>query len=495
MLAAYAQVPPSNDTLQIWIGLFDDAAPVQPSILIDEIERNVQVVDGLSPIRDGMVDDSAQPVNHRTIVRITGLAPGTSYLVTVRGGGGERSFKTSTLPNTLPTQLDGWFNIFLCSCYFQPEDASGTLSNVITKILMRPNLTLMMGDQIYGDLPLDVDLPGGQTIEGMLGSKYMRNFASRALETGGLTRILQRAPAMCVADDHEYWNNYPFGQVQLPNTWAKRGRTDWEVAARRLYEDYQLGAGVAPGFARRLTIDPLKMLVVDMRSDRDQAFSKLMSNQAKGEFEAWAAELLADRANGLPAFGLLCSGQALFAAPTEESKRKREDAEMSNWEQFDTLIVPTLERLADAGIPVIYVTGDVHWGRVAQAKSPLRDSQPMIYEVITSPSTLIRVPVVDRAKETWEGLKGLFGERKRWPRHSPPADVPQRLGASTRFQLESRVTTRQDMGYQRQGDQVAMLSLCRSGAGIDFRVTYFEVSDESSGAAPDQTRIYSMRNL
>src|SRR5204863_9991778 len=105
---------------------------------------------------------------------------------------------------------------------------------------------------------------------------------------------------------------------------------------------------------------------------------------------AWEADLMADRAAGKPAFGLLSSGQALFTSPTDESKREQQDAEMTNYAQFD-LVVRTLERLSSAGVPVIYVTGDVQWGRASQARDLTRDER-MVYEVIASPSRLIRVP-------------------------------------------------------------------------------------------------------
>ena len=493
MLAVYPQAAPSSDAIQLWIGIFDNAVPPQPRIAVQKVAgARVELVQAWNPIRDDMADGTGRPINHRAIARVCGLEAGASYELTVTVGPHSRTLVVSTLPQRLPGLPEGGFSIFLCSCYYQPEDASGTLGNVISKITMRPQLTLMMGDQVYGDLPLDVDWPRGMSVARILGEKYMRNFASRALESGGLARVLQRAPVVCVADDHEYWNNYPFGQVQLPNTWLQGGRDGWEAAARSLYEDYQVGAGLKPGFAMRLDVDPLKMILIDMRSDRDTGFQRLLSAQARAEFEAWGSDLLAARAQGRPAFGLLSSGQALFAAPTAESKRKLVDAEMSNWAEFDELIVPTLERLADAGIPVIYVTGDVHWGRVSQARSPLRDPQAMIHEVICSPSTLIGASTMGRAVE---GFKGIFGKGQRWPRHSQPAEVPDRLGASTRFELECKVGKERDLGYRRQGDQVAMLTLWSAGGGIDFRVTYYEVSAQASAANPERTPTYSMRNI
>lgn len=485
MLAIYPQVGPTNTCIQLWIGILDSTAPSAPRVWLPKVPAAVvSVVDGLQPIRDDFASPAGKPLNHRTIVRIDGLQPGTPYEISVSGGGETRSLNASTLPREIG---GNWFNILMSSCYYQPEDASGTLGNVLSKILVRADMTLMMGDQIYGDLPLDVDLPGGYTIASMLGSKYLRNFASRSLESGGLTSVLQRAPTICVADDHEYWNNYPFPQAQLPNTWTVAGRKAWANAARALYEDYQLGAGVKPGFARRVDIHPVKMLIVDTRSDRDEKFIRLIAPTAESQVSAWAEELLADRSAGKPAFGLLCSGQALFARRTPDSQRKSHDAELCNWDQFDELFVGVLKRLSAAGIPVIYLTGDVHWGRVAQARDTARHGEPMIYEVITSPSTLIRVPIRDRGLELWEGAKGIFGQGKRWPRHFEPEEAPSRLGQSPRYRLQ-----RTD---KQPGDQVAVLSMRRAGGGIDFRVTYFEVSGRSSGADAYPTLIYSMRNF
>lgn len=497
MLAVYPQATSVPGAIQLWIGQFDTARPLPPQVSVDQAPAGaaVQVLLPPTPIRDAMRAAPGSPANHRSVVRISGLAPGESYTVRVDVGGESRSLSVRTLPSQLPRLTDGGFNIFLCSCYYQPEDASGTFGNVINKILMRPDLTFMMGDQIYGDLPLDIDWPGGASIANLLGGKYIRNFASRALESGGLSRVLQRSPVVCVADDHEYWNNYPFRQAQLPNTWTKVDSKAWKKAAMELYEDYQLGPGLAPGFAFRLDIDPLKILVLDTRSLRDEGFVRLLDVDAEKAFNAWMDDLLAARTQGRPAFGLLSSGQALFAKATEESKRERADAELSNWTQFDDLLVAGLEKLADGNVPVIYVTGDVHWGRVSQGRSPLKDSQPMIHEVICSPSTLIRVPVVDRAKEAWQGFQGIFGKAGRWPRHSLPDNVPDRLGKSMRFALECKVGQPSDRGFKRQGDQVAMLTIGTAGGGIDFRVTYFEVSAEATGATPERTPIYSMRNL
>ena len=134
-------------------------------------------------------------------------------------------------------------------------------------------------------------------------------------------------------------------------------------------------------------------------------------------------------------------GQALFVKPKPVRDAQDHRRRDGNDRQFNELVVPLLEELAEAGIPVLYVTGDVHWVRISQATN-VRNDQPMIFEVICSPSRLIRSPG-DSLKELKAGASGLFGQRPSWPRHSQAEPVPDKLGDSTRFQLTCNLQTQQ----------------------------------------------------
>lgn len=487
MLAAYGQGAPSR-ALHIWVAIFGTATP--PALIVNAGEGQVDQISPLRPIRDFETDANGRPLNHRAIFRITGLTRDTQYRIVVQAGTESLVLVTRTLPEELPRKLDGTFNILLSSCYSQPEDGSGLVGNIVSQIKLRPHMTMLLGDQIYGDLPLLEHLP--DTVAGIaqkLGAKYKTNWASGALGTAGLTQVLNRAPVFCVADDHEFWNNYPFPQAQLQNTWTADGRRDWRVAATDLYEDYQL-AGAA-GDVSRVDIAPLKLIVADMRTGRDADFGNLLSKESLAKIENWEADLIADRQAGKPAFGLLSSGQALFADATDNALRKLLDAGLANYDQFESALLPVFERLSEAGIPVIYVTGDVHWSRVSQARY-LRSSQLMVYEVIASPSRLIRIPVVDAAKEAAADLGGIFGRKTPWPRHSRAQGVPARFGQKKKYKLECDLENR--FGYARQGDHVAILSLCQAGSGIDFNVTYYGISEDKELARSDTTRTYELRN-
>lgn len=489
ILASYVQQA-EPAFIQLWVGAFEaDAPPTALVIRVDDVNTAHEVVAAWSPIRDGKTGDGGQAANYRTVVRVAANQRGRDYRVTVCADDARFEITTNTLPSAVPHALDGTFNILLCSCYSQPDDVTGLLGSTVAQIKLRPQLTLLMGDQIYGDLPLFEDLPDDAPgVARTLGKKYRRNWLSTPRHSAGLGAVLARAPVVCVADDHEYWNNYPFEQVLLPHTRTEAGRTQWESAARALYDDYQM-PGAHAG-AQRIDIEPLHILVLDLRSERTRDFRQLASDATLGALEQWATDMINAKALHRTPVGVLCSGATLFVEAASEMKRVMVDAEMANFEDFESKFMPQLERLADHGIPVIYITGDVHWGRVAQGLD-VRSGRTLLYEVICSPARLISVPLHDTAADVTSVIKGIFGERDPWPRHGDPQPVPDSMGAERRFRLRCDLAS--DEGFAQRGDQVAMISFARAGDGVDFSVTYYGISDDKALAKSRTTRTYSVR--
>ena len=110
----------------------------------------------------------------------------------VRAG---RQLETRTLPAAVPTALDSWFNVLLVSCFHQAEDRKG-LAGIIAsqlKAVTRPHLTLLMGDQVYLDLPTLQDFP--MTWPGWPGNSktITRNWHGPL----GYPHILSAAPCLC----------------------------------------------------------------------------------------------------------------------------------------------------------------------------------------------------------------------------------------------------------------------------------------------------------
>ena len=473
--------------MHLWIGAFDCMdPPAAIEVKLGSVAVALVEDSGWRRIRDG------EPSRGRNYVRTCALAVSgrdTPYRVSIECSGQSIEVATRTLPLQVPRLLEGTFNILLCSCYYQPEDAGGLLSTIVSQIMVRPHLTLMLGDQIYGDLPL-MPPASASDIRAKLGEKYRKNWASAAFGTAGLANVLRIAPTVCVADDHEFWNNFPFRQAQLPLTWTAAGQAAWEGAAKELYEDYQTGSQGQT--ANRIDVDPLKLLVLDTRTGRDRDFQTLLDPVALEALNAWTSDLIAAKASGAPCIGMLASGQALFVTPAPGARRYIADAEMANYAQFRNEVLPLLESLTDAGIPVLYITGDVHWGRVATAVD-LRTNRYALYEVITSPSRLLGAGAFTRVRDAMSQVGKLFGIGTAWPRHDAPADVPDRFGSGGRFQLICDPDT--GSGFRQRGDQVAMLSFSRSGQGVSFFVTFYGVSQDKALAKSVRTRSFDLRVL
>ena len=491
-LTAWPQVAAPGE-LQLWVGLFGADPPAAPVFTVDGQPAAPLATPLWSPIRDRRTSAQGRPINHQSVVRLRARGPGQSHRIGISVAGQSIELRTSSLPAAVPALLDGSFNLLLCSCYYQPEDAGGLLGRIVARLPVKPHLTLMAGDQVYLDLPLLEDLPEHEpALSQAIGDKYRRNWLSDNLGVAGLQPVLAQAPTACIADDHEFWNNYPFRQAQLPNTWHDGPRGRWAAAAQALFEDFQIGGPPAgPGAAgagaptvnapasRRIDIEPLMILLLDTRCSRQAEFNgdaSLMSAAAGQALDAWCADLLDARASGAQRVGVLATGQALFVDRPGDAAKKVADAELANYPQPFAHLQNTLTTLAAAGVPVVFLTGDVHWSRIASA-THVPSGNTLLYEVICSPARLIATPLVDARKLLANRLKNLFGRGETWPRHGNPPPIPARFGERAQFIPKAL--------YQRKGDNVALLCFSRAGHGLEMQVSYYPIHPDAGASQPD----------
>src|SRR5262249_36559956 len=141
-------------------------------------------------------------------------------------------------------------------------------------------------------------------------------------------------------------------------------------------------------------------------------------------------------------FGMLVTGQSFFSPAAGSLKGAIADYEFADYAADYGFMVAEVERLTRAGLPLILATGDVHWGRVLSAVDPGAAAAPVL-EVISSPTSLVSTVISDQAKELWGGIKGLFGDRDPWPRHSDPDRPPPRFGSAGQY---GTVVARRDDG-------------------------------------------------
>lgn len=468
-LDAGLPLPPGS--LSFWLGAFDTpAAPDLTRLLVTVDGQRAPLIGppvSFRPLRDG----SGQRWHTRLIVAGPASRPqahgGRVVPQCVRFvlDGVDAECLTLPLPARVPDAGDGAFRVVLSSCYSAPQDPGRRLARLMSA-LPRPDLAVLAGDQVYLDLPVTEDLPENETrLRAVLGEKYRRNFVGvPGAQSPGLGALLAAAPVVCLADDHEFWNNYPYPQAQLPDTWTKHGRERWQRVARELYEDYQCSDRQAATRAVRLDIAPLKLLFVDLRSRRREADGKageLFDDTSRAVFDQWLQALLDARASGGSPVGLLSSGQILFRETPGWFGRTFVDAEMAHYRDFDH-VHDALHRLALAGVPVLYISGDVHWGRIARAVHAARPGWPALTEVIASPSVQI---------------KGKRSATPTRPKTFGPA------GAGNRYQVE-RAFPSDDRAL---GDHVALLEFAISAGRLTARVTVHPVPADGAAGIPIPT--------
>lgn len=460
------RMPPGS--LAFWLGAFDTLTAPDLTRLAVAIDGHRAALIGppvaFQPLRDGHAR------NWQTRLIVAGPVPqrqthgGLTVPQSVRFqlDGTDCVCMTRSLPAQVPNDGDGAFRVLLSSCYSELQDASRRLSAMVAT-LPRADLAVLAGDQVYLDLPVTENLPGDETaLRRALGEKYRRNFVGvPGAKPAGLERLLAAAPVVCLADDHEFWNNYPYAQAQLPDTWTRSGRERWQRVARDLYEDYQCSDRQAATRAVRLDVAPLKLLFLDLRSQRREADGKpceLIDPQAREAFDAWAEALLDAHREGAAPTGLLSSGQILFQKRPGWFDRRFVDAEMANYRDFDW-IHDTLHRLAQAGVPVLYISGDVHWGRIARAMHAERPGWTALTEVIASPSVQI---------------SGSRSAAPAKPKTFGPDSAGNRYVVERLFPNDGRVL----------GDHVAMLEFTMSAGRLALRVTVHPVPGDGFPSAP-----------
>jgi hypothetical protein len=476
-LVLYQRAAPS-DRLRIWAGAFFQTQAPSLTWRLDGAVRTPRALRPIGSVRpDAMLPANAQPATIRRafagVYEFDRLQPDTRYTITVESGGerGEWSFRT--LPAAVPATVDRWFNLLLVSCFYQAEDVAGLAGTIVARLpaAVRPHLTLLMGDQVYLDLPTQLLFPRDQAgLAEKFETDYRRNWAGPQ----GYAQVLAAAPSISLPDDHEYWNNFPHVTPIVANTWSEAGRTAWTQAAQALYDGFQFPHTGTPGDSFTLDVPPLSFFLLDGRTLRDPERRFVLPPAGRAQLDAWAQRVIDQQL-----FGVFVSGQSLFAEPAGLVAGKLADYEMPNYQDFPA-IVRALTRLTDAGRPLLCLTGDVHWGRMTEARD-LRTGRAAIREIITSPASLVATIGADQLKGLGPAIGSLFGAPAQpWPRHADPLPPPAYFASAVhanRFPCSVPL-------HRQRGNHVTLLSFRQSGGGIDLRVAYYPLSPADADRSP-----------
>lgn len=473
-IVLYPKIAP-NDRLRVWIGAFQRT---QAPVLSWAIDGTAVTPTELSPISSVRSDAmlAGGPANTARaftgVYEFSGLNPDTSYRVTVKADGVDAGvLDTRTLPNSVPWQIDRSFNVLLVSCFHQAEDRGGLAGTIVSQLKSssKPNLTILAGDQVYLDLPTLKDFPDDlQWLAQKFEEDYVRNWS----DTLAYARVLEAAPSVSCPDDHEYWNNYPHPSPFIGNSRTTGGQNRWREAAQAAYRGFQLVPPADLGQPMTLDVHPLSFFFADTRSNKDADRAFTMTDAARQHLNDWVTHLITNRL-----FGVFISGQSLFSEPAGRFTGAVGDYDLANYGDYNR-IVSILQRAADAGRPLLCLTGDVHWGRVATTRD-IRTGRKAFTEVISSPASLVSTVGLDQGKKLINSIGGLFGRKNPWPRHSDPADLPAFFASGA---LQGRFPCSRVHGQR--GNHVVMLHFRQNGSGLELRIKYWPISFDSNTGRP-----------
>ncbi|BBQ00668.1 hypothetical protein BSFA1_57960 [Burkholderia sp. SFA1] len=476
-------------SLRVWAGVL--AATNGPgSILNWTLDGNPVVPSVVRPLACWTVQGKFPFCS--TVVEFKDLAPASEHEVGLKVDNDivvTRSFRT--LPRSIPGDYSDRFNLLLLSCFHSAQDPRGEAGRWIASYKPRPDLVLFAGDQVYLDLPTERDFPDDQAwLEAKFQEDYVNNWfapgASPADGSGipeGFPQLLSLAPLASIPDDHEYWNNAPFKASHIENSWTQAGRDRWSAAAEKGFQMFQQGYPGTMGQPRVIDIEPLSILLLDTRSQRARGSGNkpesstmldppraLLGGAGCDALVDWVDKLVASARTARPLYGFLMTGQSLFAPPESALGGKFFDYQLANYEADYRFMLEQIERVSAAGLPLTCLTGDVHWGRVLRADALNRGT---VYEVISSPTSLVRSIGVDEMKQVKSVIKGWFGPKDPWPKHPPPKAPPERFGTLGNYRPSLLGTTLDSKASSSmRGNLALMLSFQRLGGSLDVQVDY-----------------------
>jgi len=483
----YTRAPTGPGRLQVFVGDFGVRAARPLAFTLDGRPASPTVLRPLTSVRGPQHGAAAHAARAFVgVYEFRELTPGQLYRVAVRVGDEERRFDSRVLPDRVAPDADGGFDVLLSSCFYRNESSQGDLERALRQLVASvrpkrgggrtPDLSLLMGDQVYLDLPTLKNFPDELP---WLAAHFEENY--RQNWEGLLAGVLRVAPSACLPDDHEYWNNAPHASPVIGNSHSAGGRRRWHDAAALSYEafaqpqvDPSLALTAANG-ARADAVDqplvidvhPLSFFLADGRSRRDEGRTYAFTPACRAALRAWV-----DGLNAKGRVGVFVSGQSLLCRPASQNGGKLADWEMPNYGDY----AEVLATLGRAQKRMLWLTGDVHWGRVCTLSN--RFNEPRVNEVVVSPLSLVSTVGLDQAKIAWSWLKGVVGRDDPWPRHAkaenPPAEL--RLGADASARHRASVAPRAD-GKPAQiiGNQLGLLSFDWTRGLLRATVTYFPV--------------------
>jgi hypothetical protein len=413
----------------------------------------------------------------------------STHQIRITAGGASKLQTAWSIPDSIP---DNGLNVFLTSCFHQRQANGGALRSAVESMRKRctlapvsagnatrsPHFSILMGDQVYLDLPTIGNLPSGrQPLAAIFEEKYLKNWQGGP---GGKSfdRVLGAAPFFALADDHEFWNNYPHRSPIIQNSWTANGRENWRSVSDAMFRGFQAANPLDPAAPIRVDLKEVSFLLIDTRFGRQN--NTFLPPGGLAAITDWVDQLNAENR-----IGVIVTGQSLYASAAGSVTGAIADYEYPDYDDFESVV----EELSRTRPPLILLTGDVHWGRVVRSASRRPDQRGDVYEVITSPSALVSTIGRDQQRTAFNAVRRFFGGGDRWPRHTQPEakNLSQRAFANaltsrtfptpyTHSILDGQGASGAEKPSLLKGDQISLLSFRKDSAGrINATVRYWSV--------------------
>ena len=272
-----------------------------------------------------------------------------------------RSGTFRTLPARLPEKGQNAFTIAFGSCFYNHRDGGRAAASY--KALyergsktIRPDVTVLAGDQVYLDTGFDSLSLLAQEIRERIADDYALNWQA-------LGSMLSRGGTWMLPGDHEYWNDYPFTDSLLPTLLALKlphVRKHWTNAASDGIRNVQRSPVVESFTLGR----DLSICLADLRSYRSR--HKFLPEAPFNALLDWAGH----RA---------CPGVLVIPQPliVEQNAFER------NLRSYEAQYARLLEALGSVSHDVVVLSGDAHFGRIASV--PIGTKGARLVEIISSP--------------------------------------------------------------------------------------------------------------
>jgi hypothetical protein len=320
------------------------------------------------------------------LVFVRGLDPDTPYELRARTASGDGdSARSRTLP--IGKRKATSFTIALGSCYSVAQD-EGLRTSYPPKAHDRDSgdpirMRILCGDQIYMDL---APTSGGPLIFSGRPDPWSR-YPEQWMTDGKSHAFLPASPTIVMADDHEFWNDYPHGNAHL--FWDTPPAEDME----RAFEVFQAALNLDPerpwtdagvqaalgSEARTFELDlgPLPILMLDTRTKRTRY------DAAEPHFTdpRWLQRAI-DWIGNLRGPGALVLSQPFVEGRVSFLRRTLHTMGDVNLPDYDDDYAALCDAIDAAPHQLMILSGDIHVSRLAFVASKRRSDQ--VYEVISS---------------------------------------------------------------------------------------------------------------